>query len=105
MPHLIETRGPIIRRFIWWKLRYEMGRWIALAAAGKTGAFAHQFWENDDEKIETVLPFDQLPVCGCDSGKGDPPTKLQMLECRARGGPCRGSTDPHHPSNIPASDA
>lgn len=39
--------------------------------------------------IEVNGPFERIPVCGCDSGKGDPPTKLQRLECKLRGGPCR----------------
>ena len=47
MLQMIETRGPIIRRFIWWKLRYETGCWVALAAAGRTGAFAYRFWETE----------------------------------------------------------
>ena len=52
MPFMYETRGPIIRRFIWWKLRYETGQWVALAAAGKSGAFACAFWERENLEMD-----------------------------------------------------
>lgn len=40
------------------------------------------------EPIECNLPFQRLPWCACDLGTGEPPTTLQMLECKVRGGPC-----------------
>jgi hypothetical protein len=43
---------------------------------------------DDAEPIPCNLPFERLPACHCDTGKGDPPTKLQMMECRIRGGMC-----------------
>lgn len=46
-----------------------------------------------DKRIPVNLPFERVPVCACDMG-GDPPTRLQMLECRAKGGPCRPSDKP-----------
>lgn len=41
------------------------------------------------DPIEVNLPFPKgrVPVCGCDM-KDAPPTKLQRLGCRLRGGPC-----------------
>ncbi len=51
--------------------------------------------------IEVNLPWERVPMCGCDPGYGDPPTKLKMLECAMRGGSCREFTDPNHPSNQP----
>lgn len=52
------------------------------------------------EPIECNLPFERLPCCACDPGSGDPPTKLQMLECKMRGGPCAGCHDGE--TQIPA---
>lgn len=28
MPVLTEIRGEPIRRFVWWKLRFENGQWV-----------------------------------------------------------------------------
>lgn len=39
-------------------------------------------------------PFDRVPVCSCDPGIGDPPTRKMMLECKLRGGPCREAPKP-----------
>lgn len=49
MPEMIEQRGPLITRFIWWKLRHETGRWVTLSAVGKSGFFVHGFWEKEPE--------------------------------------------------------
>jgi len=35
------------------------------------------------------IPEKRKPACACDSGYGKPPPKLQMLECKMKGGPCR----------------
>jgi len=50
MPWLIEHRGRIVRRFIWWKLRYETGYWAALTATG--GLSLGSIWTRvDDGKV------------------------------------------------------
>jgi hypothetical protein len=48
------------------------------------------------------LPFERLPQCGCDPGSGEPPSKLKMMECRMRGGPC--SPNPTSPEEKKARD-
>jgi hypothetical protein len=42
-----------------------------------------------DDVIPVNLPFPKgrVPVCACDM-KDEPPTKMQRMECRMRGGPC-----------------
>ena len=52
------------------------------------------------DPIECNSPFDNVPVCACDTGKTSP-TKMQQLECRARGGQC---SERHHDANRPQSD-
>jgi len=39
-----------------------------------------------------------VPMCGCDPGHGPAPTKLKMLECKLRGGPCQKSNKPDIPN-------
>lgn len=34
------------------------------------------------------LPFERVPMCGCDPGSGPIISKQQMLECELHGGPC-----------------
>lgn len=48
------------------------------------------------DEVVANLPFDRLPMCSCDPGNGDPPTRLKKLECRARGGPCSPRHEPKH---------
>lgn len=43
--------------------------------------------------IEVNKPWERVPTCACDPGVGEPPTKLQKLECKLRGGPCSPSYD------------
>lgn len=46
------------------------------------------------------LPFERVPVCACDPGRGPKPTSLQILECKARRGPCSPqNNDPQTPTN------
>ena len=47
--------------------------------------------EDNDEPILVNSPFDRLPVCGCDSGRGPKPTKAQIAACKLRRGPCSKS--------------
>lgn len=39
------------------------------------------------------LPFERVPVCDCDKGKGPPPSRSQQLRCRLSGGPCSPTYD------------
>lgn len=56
-----------------------------------------------EDEIEVNLPFERIPVCACDPGKGQPPTRKFMLECRLKDGPCAaGYYDRHPEANIPA---
>ncbi len=43
MAHLYETKGPIIRRFVWWKLRFETGYWVSFTASD--GRHYGTMWE------------------------------------------------------------
>jgi hypothetical protein len=38
--------------------------------------------------IEVNKPWERVPTCACDTGMGEPPTRLQKLQCKIRGGPC-----------------
>ena len=42
MPYLYEAEGPIICRFIWWKLKYETGRWRSYTTSN--GRYVGTFW-------------------------------------------------------------
>jgi len=60
---------------------------------GLKEALAHARGEETGARETVVnLPFSRVPTCACDRGVGDPPTKLQRMECRMRGGPCREPT-------------
>jgi hypothetical protein len=48
--------------------------------------------------IKVNGPWERVPTCACDPGVGDPPTKLEKLQCRLRGGPCSPS---HEASTLP----
>ena len=50
------------------------------------------------EKIPVNSPWARVPQCGCDPGHGPAPTKLKMLECKLRGGPCQKSNKPDIPN-------
>jgi len=50
------------------------------------------------EKIPVNDPWERVPMCGCDPGHGPAPTKLKMLECKLRGGPCQKSNKPDIPN-------
>ncbi len=56
------------------------------------------------ERIPVNSPFERVPVCACDPGTGEPPTKLQQLKCRARGGPCADNPSPEEQSTIETPD-
>jgi hypothetical protein len=30
MPYLVESRGPRMERFNWWRLRWQWGCWVSL---------------------------------------------------------------------------
>ena len=46
-----------------------------------------------DDTTEVNLPFERVPQCACDDGKGEPPSRIKRLECKMRGGPCREGDD------------
>ncbi len=46
MPYLYETEGPIIRRFVWWKLKFETGRWLSFT--GSDGRSYGTIWERTE---------------------------------------------------------
>jgi len=50
MPYMTETRGDVIRRFIWWKLRWETGRWIGFSVNHRGKVFAERVWESLTEE-------------------------------------------------------
>ena len=56
--------------------------------------------DNEAPPIEVNSPFDRVPSCACDKGTGDPPAKLFMLECKARGGPCAENYYDNHPEAL-----
>ena len=48
MPYLYETAGPIIRRFVWWKLQFETGRWLSFTASD--GRSYGTIWEREKSR-------------------------------------------------------